>query len=226
MKKWACGVLVLIFVAAGAVAVGAMSKDEVANSLIAEKVSIPLPKGVLMWPEKKETVATTEGNDNVLTVKYKTVVWGDVVADFDDFKQKVAETLNDKRGWVRAGIKFEEVNSGQDLDVILSDPAHLEALNGCSGELSCTTWNNQVIINDVRWREGTEPTRAVGMGQRDYQHMVVNHEMGHWLGHYAHVESCPNGGPAPLMLQQSTGMRGCDTFNAWPLEWELWTNKK
>ena len=101
MKKWACGVLVLIFVAAGAVAVGAMSKDEVANSLIAEKVSIPLPKGVLMWPEKKETVATTEGNDNVLTVKYKTVVWGDVVADFDDFKQKVAETLNDKRGWYK-----------------------------------------------------------------------------------------------------------------------------
>ena len=165
MKKWACGVLVLIFVAAGAVAVGAMSKDEVANSLTAEKVSIPLPKGVLMWPEKKETVATTEGNDNVLTVKYKTVVWGDVVADFDDFKQKVAETLNDKRGWVRAGIKFEEVNSGQDLDVILSDPAHLEALNGCSGELSCTTWNNQVIINDVRWREGTEQRELWGWGR-------------------------------------------------------------
>lgn len=206
----------------------ALGNDTVAG-LVAEKVTIPVPGGVLMWPDETETVAAASGeseNENVLTIRYRTVVWGSVVADFDDFRAKVAETLADARGWVRAGLKFEEVESGQDLDVILSDPDHLEALSGCSGELSCTTWNNQVIINDVRWREGTEATRAVGMGQRDYQHMVVNHEMGHWLGHYSHVESCPNGGPAPIMLQQSTGMRGCDTFNAWPLEWELWTNKK
>ena len=205
----------------------ATSSNEVVAGLTAEKIEIPVPGKVLMWPEVTEKVASEKKDDeNVLTVKYKTEVWGNVVADFSDFRAKVAETLADARGWVRAGIKFVEVSSGEDVDVILSDPAHLEALNGCSGELSCTTWNNQVIINDVRWREGTEATRTVGMGQRDYQHMVVNHEMGHWLGHYSHVESCPNGGVAPLMLQQSTGMRGCDTFNAWPLEWELWTNKK
>lgn len=213
--------------AAGLGVAFATSSNEVVAGLTAEKIEIPVPGKVLMWPEVTEKVASEKKDDeNVLTVKYKTEVWGNVVADFSDFRAKVAETLADARGWVRAGIKFVEVSSGEDVDVILSDPAHLEALNGCSGELSCTTWNNQVIINDVRWREGTEATRTVGMGQRDYQHMVVNHEMGHWLGHYSHVESCPNGGVAPLMLQQSTGMRGCDTFNAWPLEWELWTNKK
>ncbi|MBR3323844.1 DUF3152 domain-containing protein [Candidatus Saccharibacteria bacterium] len=213
--------------AAGLGVAFATSSNEVVAGLTAEKIEIPVPGKVLMWPEVTEKVASEKKDDeNVLTVKYKTEVWGNVVADFSDFRAKVAETLADARGWVRAGIKFVEVSSGEDVDVILSDPAHLEALNGCSGELSCTTWNNQVIINDVRWREGTEATRTVGMGQRDYQHMVVNHEMGHWLGHYSHVESCPNGGVAPLMLQQSTGMRGCDTFNAWPLEWELWANKK
>lgn len=235
--------LVLGRVVEGELIVGAASEEGVKQSgdevlkadLTAEKVKVPIPGAVLMWPTEKEVVASNEPKkedegdeekDAALTIKYRTEVWGDVVADFGDFERKVAETLADSRGWVRAGIKFEKVASGEDVTVILSDAAHLDALPGCSGDLSCTTWSNQVIINDIRWREGTEATRSVGMGQRDYQHMVVNHEMGHYLGHYNHVESCPNGGLAPIMLQQSTGMRGCDTYNAWPLEWELWTNKK
>lgn len=177
-----------------------------------------------------ESTADARGHmvDGVKVIYYRTTIWGSVEANFDDFKSKVAETLNDPRGWVRAGLKFVEVTSGQDVDVILSDPASLEATAGCSGDLSCTTWANQVIINDVRWREGTEVTLAAGASTRDYQHMVVNHEMGHWLGHYAHIEGCTAengfaGGPAPIMLQQSTGLRGCASFNAWPLESELWT---
>lgn len=180
--------------------------------------------------EAEEARAQAAANINTSTNKiftYSILVWGTVEADVADFRLKVAETLNDQRGWARAGWQFVEIaDSSQAMfDIILSDPAHLEALNGCSGELSCTTWNNQVIINDVRWRFGTAASQAAGMSTRDYQHMVVNHEVGHWLGHYSHVESCPNGGPAPIMLQQSTGLRGCDSFNPWPLDWELWTNK-
>jgi hypothetical protein len=81
-----------------------------------------------------------------------------------------------------------------------------------------------VIINDVRWREGTEETVAGGMSQHDYQQMVINHEIGHWLGHYSHVEYCnADGEVAPIMLQQSTGLRNCGSFNPWPLDDELWT---
>ena len=151
------------------------------------------------------------------------MIWGTVTADFNDFRTKVAQTLADARGWARAGVRFQEVDSGADFQIILSDPAHLDALPGCSGDLSCTTWSNQVIINDLRWLGGTPASNAAGVSQRDYQHMVVNHEVGHWLGHYNHIESCPNGGPAPIMLQQSTGLRGCDGFNSWPLDSELWT---
>ncbi len=216
-----------------------IEKEELLKQLTASSIAIPFPDDFKRWPEPvivsysgTNTASTADAAghmvDGVKVIYYKTLVWGDVTASFSDFKSKVAETLNDPRGWVRAGLKFVEVSSGQDLNIILSDPASLGVTSGCSAELSCTTWANQVIINDVRWREGTEASRAGGMSTRDYQHMVVNHEMGHWLGHYAHIEGCTAengfiGGPAPIMLQQSTGLRGCESFNAWPLDSELWT---
>ncbi len=209
--------------------------DSLTAQLTAEVIELPTPADFKRWPEPEpayysggtntSSTANATGHmvDGAKIIYYKTFVWGSVTASFSDFKAKVAETLNDPRGWVRAGLKFVEVESSQDVNVILSDPASLEATPGCSGDLSCTTWANQVIINDVRWREGTDASRAGGMSTRDYQHMVVNHEMGHWLGHYAHEEGCAAGGPAPIMLQQSTGLRGCSSFNAWPLDYELWT---
>lgn len=165
------------------------------------------------------------GADGVKYIYYKTMVWGTVVADFEDFRAKVSETLNDARGWVRAGLKFVEVTDGQDLNIILSDAVSLEGYNGyCSGSLSCTSGFNEVIINDERWRLGTAETVNGGMSTRDYQNMVLNHEVGHWLGHYQHIEACDiAGGAAPIMLQQSTGLRNCGAFNPWPLDSELWT---
>lgn len=163
--------------------------------------------------------------DGLKYIYYKTMIWGTVAADFEDFRAKVAETLGDERGWARMGLKFVEVSEGQDVNIVLSDAASLEGHNGyCSGSLSCTSELNEVIINDERWREGTAETVAGGMSIRDYQNMVVNHEMGHWLGHYSHLEACEvGGGMAPIMLQQSTGLRNCGTFNPWPLDSELWT---
>ncbi len=220
------GALVAILMASR---VAAMD-GEITARLQAEEIVVPFPETVLEWNTRAPGEVMGTANikarvvDGVKIVYYKPVVWGTVEADFDDFRAKVNETLNDERGWTRLNMRFIEVSEGYDVKVILAEPSTLD-IPGCSPELSCTTWNNEVIINDVRWREGTEASRAAGMSQRDYQHMVVNHEMGHWLGHYSHIESCPNGGLAPIMLQQSTGMRGCDGFNAWPLEFELWTNK-
>lgn len=199
--------------------------------LTGRDIEIPVPAyGVSVAPENPNgtntaSTGTARGHElyGKKVIFYRTGVWGEVEASFEEFKKNVQETLEDERGWARMGLEFIEVEENPDVLVILSDEAHLNATGGCSGDLSCTTWNNEVIINDLRWREGTEPSRAAGMSTRDYQHMVINHEMGHWLGHYAHETKCENGGPAPVMLQQSTGLRGCDSFNAWPLEGELWT---
>lgn len=196
--------------------------DQTKQDLTAEQISIAFPDSFKAWPEPEKPAPTSPSGPVTLT--YTTEIWGTVTADFNDFRAKVAATLNDPRGWTRAGVVFKEVDSGGHFVIALSGPAHLDAINGCSGELSCTTWSNQVIINDLRWLYGTDASNAAGVSQRDYQHMVVNHEVGHWLGHYSHIESCPAGGPAPIMLQQSTGLRGCDSFNSWPLDFELWTN--
>ena len=234
-----CSVFIAQAVSAGPLDIP--NRAELNLELTSEKVELKSPESIKLWPERVAAAPEqtddcnyagfNEGNTSttkariincVKTVYYQIVVWGDVEADVDDFRAKVAETLRDARGWSKIAT-CKEVESGADVYVIISDAAHLDATSGCSGDLSCTTFANQVIINDLRWREGTEASRNAGMSTRDYQHMVVNHEMGHWLGHYSHIESCENGGPAPIMLQQSTGLRGCDSFNAWPLESELWT---
>lgn len=217
------------------------NKDELKSALTSGKIEIKVPETIKLWPEKAPEAPDkiddcnyagfNEGNTGttkariincVKTIYYQVEVWGNVKTDVNDFKAKVAETYKDPRGWSQI-VAFKEVQSGGDFSLIISDAASLDATPGCSGDLSCTTWSNQVIINDLRWREGTEASRSAGMSTRDYQHMVINHETGHWLGHYSHIEGCDAGGPAPIMLQQSTGLRGCDSFNAWPLSSELWT---
>ena len=66
-----------------------------------------------------------------------------------------------------------------------------------------------VVINLKRWTQGS-PSYAPG----PYRDLVVNHEVGHFLGH-SHV-SCPGDGkPAPVMQTQYYGMNGC-VPNTWP----------
>ena len=87
----------------------------------------------------------------------------------------------------------------------------------CSTQWSCRI-GRFVVINQERWRHASPAWNAAGRSLRDYRHMVVNHETGHWLGR-GHA-SCPGRGrPAPVMMQQSKGTGGC-RFNPWPLGWE------
>ena len=143
---------------------------------------------------------------------------GTLKADRTEFEKVVDQTLTDNRGWARAGVKFQKVASGGRLHVVLASGVEVEKAspNGCSSELSCTV-KPYVLINDDRWLNGTDSYQGAGIAA--YRQMVINHEVGHFLGH-DHVWSCDNG-VAPVMLQQSTGLRGCSA-NSWPLASELW----
>jgi len=107
------------------------------------------------------------------------------------------------------------------MQMILAAGSEVGAFTGCSATLSCVVYP-RVMINDVRWLSGTDSYADVGL--QSYRQMVINHEVGHYLGH-EHISRCEAGtGLAPVMLQQSTGLLGC-LANPWPLPGELWYNR-
>ena len=169
-----------------------------------------------------DAAAGNGGAGATWTVTYDVSARGEVAGDLDEFRDLVAKTLADERGWPRAGVQFEYVESGGTMHVILAEPSEVEAAapGGCSVELSCRV-GSLVLINDDRWMNGSDSYNELGLALEDYRQMVINHEVGHFLGH-EHIAECgTEAGLAPIMLQQSTGLRGCSP-NKWPLPNELW----
>jgi hypothetical protein len=78
---------------------------------------------------------------------------------------------------------------------------------------SCRT-AGRAIINLDRWRLSATPYLKAKIPLSAYREYVINHEVGHELGHH-HV-GCPKaGGPAPVMVQQTLTLEGCRPY-AWP----------
>jgi hypothetical protein len=154
------------------------------------------------------------------TVAYQVAARGEVTSEIEAFAAEVAAILADPRGWPAAGIAFERVASGGQITVWLAAPGEVPGFSSiCSSNLSCSI-GPDIIINEARWQEGALPGAMDGVLIGEYRKMVVNHEVGHWLGHHFHA-SCPGPGqPAPLMMQQSKGLDGC-VFNPYPLDSEL-----
>lgn len=102
-----------------------------------------------------------------------------------------------------------------DFVIRLATPGTVDRICGRAGldtrgQVSCQAGSN-VMINLRRWQLAIP---AYDGHVRDYQHLVVNHEVGHFLGH-GHA-SCPaKGAPAPAMMPQYFGLNGCRP-NPWP----------
>jgi hypothetical protein len=147
---------------------------------------------------------------------------GDVSASVATFKRLAQGTYDDPRGWRAAGYSFHRVARGGDFTLVLATAAMVPTYSSeCSSAWSCRV-GRFVIINQTRWQHASPAWNRAGRSLRDYRHMVVNHETGHWLGH-PHA-SCSGSGPAPVMMQQSKGRGGC-SFNPFPLPSERWTTR-
>lgn len=154
-----------------------------------------------------------------IVVTYSVTTRGVVTANLNEFKQQANATFNDPRGWAAMGVFFQEVANGGQFTLVLSEASQLPSFSsGCSSEYSCNV-GRFVIINQDRWMGATPSWNAASGSLRDYRHMVVNHETGHWLGH-GHRDCGGPGQPAPVMQQQSINLQGC-SFNPWPLKAEL-----
>ena len=162
--------------------------------------------------------ARTSRVDHATPVRRR-VTWsvatrGRITTSVRDFARLAQETYDDARGWRAGGVQFRRVRRGGDFTLVLSEARLVPSFSSsCSAMWSCRVGRN-VIINQDRWNHASPAWNRAGRSLRDYRHLVVNHETGHWLGR-GHV-GCPGSGPAPVMMQQSKGTGAC-TFNPWPL---------
>lgn len=145
------------------------------------------------------------------------------VGVLDGFANTVYRVLNDPRGWPRAGATFVKGDGDAcNFTVVLSEAKYMQTFDsGCSAEYSCRVGDN-VIINLDRWNGGIGNWMEAGGNLARYRTMVINHEVGHALGHIDNETTCAGAGkPAPLMQEQSMHLDGC-AVNEWPLDDELW----
>ena len=136
-----------------------------------------------------------------------------------DVAGQVERVLADRRGWTADGHSaFQRVSSGStDFVVKVATPGTVDTICGqygldTGGEVNCSVDKN-VMVNLRRWLLAT-PVYAKDVAA--YRALIINHEVGHFLGH-GHVD-CPGPGrPAPAMMQQIKGMHGCAP-NVWPYD--------
>jgi hypothetical protein len=151
-------------------------------------------------------------------VTYSITTRGRITTSVKVFARQARQTYDDERGWRFGGVRFRRVRRGGDFTLVLAAARTLPSFSpSCSVTWSCRV-GRFVVINQERWKHASPAWNRARRSLRDYRHLVVNHETGHWLGR-GHA-SCPRGGGrAPVMMQQSKSTGGC-TFNPWPLPWE------
>jgi hypothetical protein len=145
--------------------------------------------------------------------------------DVEDFAEQVEATLGDPRSWIGGGtVRLQPVSGADPADFTVYLVTRVTAARMCMRGgtdiringvpyTSCRA-TGKAIINLDRWRLSSKPYLAAGVPLTTYRQYVVNHEVGHELGH--RHENCPKaGGPAPVMVQQTLTTRGCVPY-AWP----------
>jgi len=137
----------------------------------------------------------------------------------DEAGREVYRILADRRSWTADGHDaFQLVSDGdRDFVVVIASPETVDRICGAAGldtggEVNCDV-GDRVIVNVKRWNTGSPHFPGP---LADYRALIINHEVGHRLGH-GH-EDCPGPGwPAPAMMQQIDGLHGCKA-NAWPYD--------
>jgi hypothetical protein len=157
--------------------------------------------------------------------RYKVAVEKGSGEDAAVFAAQVRAILSDERSWIGGGNVRMQMVAGADradFTVYLATretAGRMCELGGTGIRINGVPFTScravgKAIINLDRWRKSARPYLEAKAGLASYRQYVINHEVGHELGH--RHEGCPRaGGPAPVMVQQTLTLRGCVPFS-WP----------
>lgn len=151
--------------------------------------------------------------------RYKVEVEGGIDLSSTEAAHEIADILANPRGWTADGHDgFQLVSSGPaDFVIKIATPDTVDKICGAAGllthgEVNCDV-GATVVVNLKRWMLGSPEFDGPISG---YRALIINHEVGHRIGH--HHEGCPGPGkPAPVMMQQIKGLHGC-VANQWPYD--------
>lgn len=141
--------------------------------------------------------------------------------DTKSFAATVMKALGDPRSWTRTGqVSLQRVDTGA-VDFHLSLVSSMTVRSLCGYTLPVETscydgGQSRVVLNVARWVRGAQvyPDELA-----TYRLYAVNHEVGHALGHN-HSHSCLSSGLAPVMMQQTIGVKTAAgkvcRANPWP----------
>ncbi|MFF8695712.1 DUF3152 domain-containing protein [Streptomyces sp. NPDC015144] len=158
------------------------------------------------------------------TYRYRIDVEKGLGLDTALFARAVQETLNDDRSWAHDGaMTFERVSTGHtDFVITLASPGTTgdwcakSGLDTTVDNVSCdSAATERVMINAYRWAQGSStfgPDKLLA-----YRRMLINHEVGHRLGHN-HVSCRTPGALAPVMQQQTKSL-DIDGIKCRPNSW-------
>ncbi len=200
------------------------ASPSVSASAVPSPTPSPLPSAKTSTKPAKATgvfVRTASGGTGVMGTagslkKYCVQVEDGIDFSPDEFASVIDVVLANERSWI-AGKRwmFQRISpcDGANLRIKLAVPSTVDRL--CApvaktvGKFSCRNGSN-IYINLDRWTKGVAhfPDLTV------YRNMVINHEVGHFLG-FGHV-GCPGPGQlARVMQRQSDVLEGCQ-LNPYP----------
>ncbi|MER5769215.1 DUF3152 domain-containing protein [Streptomyces sp. NPDC001985] len=145
-------------------------------------------------------------------IRYRVDIEKGLEMDGRLFAQAIQRTLNDSRSWAHNGVRtFERISSGEpEFVVTLASPGTTDkwcaksGLNTSIDKVSCDSAStDRVMINAFRWGQGSDTYGPEAM--HAYRQMLINHEVGHRLGH-GHVNCGTPGALAPVMQQQTKSL--------------------
>lgn len=177
--------------------------------------SAPLPgrgQGTFTYAPGKSVVRGTSGT----LLRYRVAAEVGSGQEPMAFATVIDLTLGDPRSWIAGGnVRLQRVPdaASANFTIYLATAATTNGMCAplqTNGYSSCRQ-GDRVVINLARWMLAVP---GYGAGLYAYRQYAINHEVGHRLGHQH--ERCPGAGrPAPVMQQQTYGLKGCQP-NAWP----------